>query len=151
MGLGAAVVGGGIMLLTGSGGCGSPASDKPVKSEAREGASKAENRAEHARPLTGKAGQNGVQAGAATGVGGTMQQVGEDSPSPMFPIPTDVAKGLGSPDARALYRALDYWETKGNRAPLDPVFEAMEDEDPAVRAKATAIIEQQWAATRQQE
>ncbi|MBH0183389.1 MAG: hypothetical protein HP490_17430 [Nitrospira sp.] len=41
----------------------------------------------------------------------------------------------------------DHWEEQGEaKAPLDPVFEAMEDEDEAVRAKATAIVEQRWAA-----
>ncbi len=35
--------------------------------------------------------------------------------------------------------------------PLDPVFEAMEDDDPAVRAKATAIVEQYWAREQERE
>ncbi|HSL05655.1 MAG TPA: hypothetical protein VK901_19195 [Nitrospiraceae bacterium] len=69
---------------------------------------------------------------------------------PVPSIPDSIAKDLGSPDARARYRALDHWETKGTQAPLDPVFEAMEDEDEAVRAKATAIIEQQWAIEHEQ-
>lgn len=60
-------------------------------------------------------------------------------------VPDTVAKDLGSADARDRYRALDYWETKDSKESLDPVFEAMEDEDPAVRAKATAIVEQRWA------
>ncbi len=72
-------------------------------------------------------------------------------PHPMPSIPTEVAKGLDSPDARARYRALDYWETKGNQAPLDPVFEAMEDEDPAVRAKATTIVEERWKEEQKKE
>lgn len=62
-------------------------------------------------------------------------------------LPETIVKDLASPDARARYRALNHWEEKGEaKAPLDPVFEAMEDEDEAVRAKATAIVEQRWAA-----
>lgn len=72
-------------------------------------------------------------------------------PSPALNIPDTIAKDLGSPNPSTRYRALDYWETKGTQAPLDPVFEAIEDEDPAVRAKATAIIEQYWAAEQERE
>ena len=57
-------------------------------------------------------------------------------------IPQSIAKDLSSPDARDRYRALDHWEAKNSKVPLDPVFEAMEDEDPAVRARAAAIVEQ---------
>ena len=59
--------------------------------------------------------------------------------SPAFNIPEVIAKDLGSPDARTRYRVLDHWERNDNKAPLDPVIESMEDEDEAVRAKATAI------------
>ena len=61
-------------------------------------------------------------------------------------IPESIAKGLDSPDARERLQALDQWEKKGSKAPLDPVFEALEDENEAVRVKAMAIIEQRWAA-----
>ncbi len=66
-------------------------------------------------------------------------------------IPQTISNDLTSPDARVRYRALDHWEDKDTKAPLDPVFEAMEDEDPAVRAKATAIVEKQWEAEQEQE
>ena len=72
---------------------------------------------------------------------GTETVVGEDKlavPS----IPDSIVKDFGSPDALTRYRALNHWETKGPQAPLDPVFEALEDDDPAVRADAAAIVEQ---------
>lgn len=59
-------------------------------------------------------------------------------------LPQSVAKDLTSPDAGTRLRALDYWESKATTAPLDPVFEALEDENEVVRAKATEIVEQQW-------
>jgi hypothetical protein len=75
----------------------------------------------------------------------------EGNSSPVLNIPNSIANDLGSPNPRARYDALHYWETKGTRAPLDPVFEVTEDEDPAVRAKAMAIIEQYWAAKQERE
>jgi len=70
---------------------------------------------------------------------------------PVPGIPESIAKALDSPDARVRLRALDHWEKKESKAPLDPLFEALEDEDDAVRAKATALIEQQWAIERKRE
>lgn len=60
-------------------------------------------------------------------------------------VPDVVEKQLGSIDPRDRYRALEHWDVKGGNAPLEPVFEAMEDEDENVREKATAIAEQRWA------
>jgi len=68
---------------------------------------------------------------------------------PVPGIPKAIAKGLDSPLVLDRLQALDHWEKKGSKAPLDPVFEALEDENEAVRAKATAIIEQQWATERE--
>lgn len=67
------------------------------------------------------------------------------------PIPLSVEKDLQSLEARDRYRALEYWEAKDSKAPLDPVFEAMEDDDPAVRVKATAIVERYWEAEQERE
>lgn len=76
----------------------------------------------------------------------------DDRSSPSQPsIPQSIAKELSSPDARDRYRALDHWEARNSKMPLDPVFEAMEDDDPAVRAKATAIVEQYWAREQERE
>ncbi len=66
-------------------------------------------------------------------------------------IPFSIVKDLHSLDARDRYRALDHWETKGSQAALDHVFEALEDEDEAVRAKAEAIVEQRWEAEQEKE
>jgi hypothetical protein len=110
---------------------------------------------------------SGVASGKGTVPGGNTVRQGDklplnpDNPSdveaagrdklPVPGIPNAIAKGLESPDARERLQALDHWEKKGSKAPLDPVFEAFEDENEAVRAKATAIIEQQWAIERERE
>ena len=77
----------------------------------------------------------------------------EDDKTPvrvMPNVPDTVAKGLNSPDASARLQALNYWGKPENKAPLDPLYEAVEDPDPAVRAKATEIIERHWAAEQQE-
>ncbi|MEK7352219.1 MAG: hypothetical protein AAB177_15205 [Nitrospirota bacterium] len=65
---------------------------------------------------------------------------------PVPGIPDAIAKGLDSPDARTRLQSMNYWEAQGTKAPLDPLFAAMDDEDEAVRAKATEIIERYWDA-----
>lgn len=142
----------GLALLGGAIGCGAPVAEKPANSESRSTSSPGENHERDAPslPLMGKTDQGSAPLRATPAVG-SAQKEEEMVPHPMPSIPTEVAKGLDSPDARARYRALDYWEREGNQAPLDPVFEAMEDEDPVVRTKATAIIEQRWVATQEQE
>jgi HEAT repeat protein len=74
-----------------------------------------------------------------------------DNSAPTPNIPHRIASELASPNPRVRYDALNYWETKGTQASIDPVFEAMEDEDPFVRAKATTIIEQRWEAEQERE
>jgi hypothetical protein len=132
-------------------GCGSPATDKPASLESRAGNGKSEDRTGTAQPRVDNIGQAATQSVTATGFSGTTQQGNEGASSLPRNIPATVAKDLGSPDARDRYRALDHWEAKDSKAPLDSVFEAMEDDDPAVRAKATAIVEQYWAAEQERE
>lgn len=132
-------------------GCGSPASDKPASLESRAGNGKLEDRTGTAQPRVGNAGQAAPQSVTATGSSDTRQQGNKGAPSLPPNIPVATTMDLSSPDARVRYRALDHWEAKDSTASLDPVFKAMEDEDPAVRAKATAIVEQRWAAEQERE
>jgi hypothetical protein len=81
----------------------------------------------------------------------SVSQSGEHTSTSISALPLSVAKDLHSPEARDRYRALDHWETKDSKASLDPVFEALEDDDPAVRAKATAIVERYWEAEEERE
>ncbi|HEX5544654.1 MAG TPA: hypothetical protein VFX10_04095, partial [Nitrospira sp.] len=60
-------------------------------------------------------------------------------------VPEPVLKDLASLNPSTRLRALNYWDVKGSKLSLDSIFEAMEDEDEAVRARATAIIDLQWA------
>lgn len=139
------VVGG--LLLAGTAGCGSPASDKsasdkPAKAESRAANEKPEDRTGAVQPGVGKSGQNEAFVAAANGPADvTMTQ----TPAPkdrddVVNIPEEVAKGLGSENPRDRLRALDHWD-KDKKASMDPVFDLAEDDDPAVRAKAEAIIE----------
>jgi hypothetical protein len=133
----------GCLLLAGTAGCGSPVSDKPANAELRADNSKLEDRTGAVQPSAGKAGQNDPATTTAIGSAATTPAL---TPAPRddddrLNIPKDVAKDLGSSDARDRARALDHWEKKDNKAPMDPVFDALADEDPAVRDKAAAIIE----------
>ena len=161
-----------LMLIMGLVGCGPASSDK---------ASNLESGASVGGPGAQGMGQGGKQfippSASKDGTGSTSGRVliperdnlgqGSGLPSrpagtpnlesdgndklPVTGIPDSIAKGLDSPDARERLRALNHWGEKGIKAPLDPLFEALEDEDDAVRAKATAIIEQQWTIERERE
>lgn len=69
---------------------------------------------------------------------------------PVPGIPESIAKGLDSTNARVRLQAMNHWEAQGTKAPLDPLFAALDDEDGYVRAKATEIIERYWAAEQEQ-
>jgi len=68
----------------------------------------------------------------------------EEKRSAALPIPDSVTKDLGSHDASERLRALDYWMAQGTKAPLDPLLEALEDNDEEVRTKAAKIAEEKW-------
>ncbi|MFO0777785.1 MAG: hypothetical protein U0223_09315 [Nitrospira sp.] len=134
----------GCLLLAGTVGCGSPASDKPANAELRAGNGKPEARTVAVPPPAGKSAQADsapTKADGSTGVTPSPTAIPRDDDDRLN-IPDTVAKDFGSSDARDRYRALDYWEKKDSKAPIDPVYDAMEDDDPAVRAKAAAILKQ---------
>ena len=141
------LVAAGCLLLAGTAGCGSPASDtaasdKPAKVESSAANAKPEDRKEAIQSGVWSSGLNEALVAAANGsADATMPR----PPAPqdkddLLDIPDDVAKGLGSENARDRLRALDHWK-KDKKASMDPVFDLAEDEDPEVRAKAEAIIE----------
>jgi hypothetical protein len=102
-------------------------------------------------PVTQMASTVPIASVNGTGSASEMGTVPGGDKLPVPGIPESIAKDLDSPDARFRIKALNHWDTKGTKAPLDPVFEALEDENEAVRAKATAIIEQRWAAEQEKE
>jgi len=60
-------------------------------------------------------------------------------------MPKFVLTNMASPDPNARLRALDCCYATHTKIPLSHVFEAIEDEDEVMQARAAAIIEQQWA------
>lgn len=144
----------GCLSLLWTVGCGAPPADKVPGQESRA-AIAGSNRIETPQNINQRINRPGLLPGEsqAENAGSSNQRsplAGKDDENnqPQFPkLPESIAKDLDSPDARDRFRALNHWEEKdGAKAPLDPVFEAMEDEDEAVRGKATAIVEQRWAA-----
>lgn len=140
-------------------GCGAPSSDKVPGQESRAAIAGSNQNAtsQHINQGTGRPGffSNASQAANASSSSQEQRLAGktdEDIQPTALNLPGSIATDLNSPDARDRVRALNYWEEKtAAKTPLDPVFEAMEDEDEAVRAKATAIVEQRWAAEQEKE
>lgn len=75
----------------------------------------------------------------------------ESKKSEALPLPDEIAKDLGSPYPNARLHALDYWEKSGTKAPLDPLLEAMDDDDDEVRGKAAKIAEKHWGIKSEEE
>ncbi|MBX3326377.1 MAG: hypothetical protein U0223_01210 [Nitrospira sp.] len=138
----------GCLLLAGTAGCGSSVSDKPANAELRAGNGKPDDHTGREQPRAEKSRQVDPTPTKVAGSAGATPSLTEISTTAALRdaddrlnIPDAVAKDLGSSDARDRYRALDYWENKDSKAPMDPVFDALADEDPAVRDKAAAIID----------
>jgi len=155
-----------VIFLAGLAGCGPASSDKPPNLESRASVGGPASRG------TGQEGKTGItpipsgnETGSASGKApfpggdniGQGDKLAKSSGTPNVEpdgrdklpvpgIPESVAKALDSPDARERLQAMNHWETKGTKAPLDPLFAALDDEDGYVRAKATEIIERYWAA-----
>ena len=103
---------------------------------------------------TGSASDTGGIPGVnIKGSGDEIQTQPADTPkSKSVPlIPDSITKDLNSVDANVRLQAMNHWGSKGTTVPLDPLFEALDDEDPAVRAKAIEIIEWYWAAEQERE
>src|SRR5262249_36181438 len=122
----------GLLLVIGLAGCGPASSDNP---------SNLGNRASVGAQLPQKSPSPGN--GPAVPVGNPVVPVNGTSPEKLsFPtampnveangrdtfsppgIPESVIKGLESPNARERLQAMNYWDTKGATAPLDPLFAA---------------------------
>jgi len=138
----------GCLLLAGTAGCGSPDSDtsvsgKPAKVESRAADDKPEDRKGTPQPAAEQSGEVTSLMAAANGSDGANMLPVQPAPQDkddLLDIPEEVAKGLGSENARDRLRALDHW-AKDKKASMDPVFDMAEDDDPEVRAKAEAIID----------
>ena len=73
------------------------------------------------------------------------------APAPLTAeIPESVTKDIDSPYASIRLSALEHWEENNLTTPLDLVFEALQDKDEAVQAKALEIIERRFAAMQAQ-
>lgn len=141
-----------IVLVTVNGGCGSSAPDESTSLQSlpmaiTNHAEKAN--APHSLPVADATTHRKMIERDASGAVAVTQS--EDRDQQSVSIPYSIANDLASPEARTRFQALEHWEQKDSKLPLDAVFEAMEDEDEAVRAKATAIVEQHWAAAEAKE
>jgi len=78
----------------------------------------------------------------------------QEEPTPLpdhLALPLWIAQALDAPEVSVRLQALDMWAQQGAQAPLDPLVVALDDEDDDVRAKAMAIIEQNWETEQEAE
>lgn len=140
-------------LVLAFGGCGASVSDQEVSSPSLQKgrAAEADTAWSHeSQPMGRIVTQESLLEKGVYRAG--VSEQGENQSQPLSPsLPQSVEKDLGSPDARVRYRALDYWEAKDSKAPLDPVFDALEDQDEMVRGRATEIVERHWAVEQERE
>ena len=69
---------------------------------------------------------------------------GEARPAEPLVVPAWMAKDLDSPDVHVRLRALDRWAQQGSTVPLDPLLVALDDDDDDVRARARALLAEDW-------
>lgn len=128
-----------LMFLAGLAGCGQAGSGNTTGLEARASTSGSAGQGEKTLLPSGQGDKP-----LAKSVGAPKLDTDGDKNSSAPSIPDSIAKDFESPYARIRLQALDYWATQGTKAPLDPLLEALEDEDEDVRAKAAKIAEQHW-------
>jgi len=140
-------------LILAFGGCGASVSDHEVSSPSLQKGRAAEvdaARSRESQPMGRIVTQESLLEKKVYRAG--VSEQGENQSQSVSPsIPQSIEEDLGSPDARVRYRALDYWEAKDSKAPLDPVFDALEDQDETVRGRATEIVERHWAVEQERE
>lgn len=134
-----------IVFVMAGGGCGSPVPDESASLQPPPmvNASHAEKAsASHSLPVGEMTTHQKMIERDTSGAAAVNQS--EDRDPASVPIPYSVADDLASPEPETRFQALEHWEQKDSKLPLDAVFEAMEDEDESVRAKATDIVEKRW-------
>jgi hypothetical protein len=150
----------GVLLLLVLTACGPGSSDNASRNDSRGSATQSAEGGDKSLPaptppnngtVAASVTNNQVDGSPSTNAGTLTSETDEPAKTPVPGLPDAIAKDLDSPDARVRYRALDHWEKPGTKTPLDPVFEALEDEDEAIRAKATTIIEREWALEQERE
>ena len=148
----------GCALLAGLAGCGPGGSGNSPTLEARASAAKAattspSTQENGAGSASGKetvpAGDKSLSKSAGTANNTETAEdkkikAVEEKKSAALPVPDAITRDFESPYPRIRLLALDYWATQGTKAPLDPLLEALEDDDDEVRTKAAKIAEEKW-------
>jgi hypothetical protein len=128
---------GALLTLALLAGCGPAPSDEAFRSGATAGA-----------PTASEARQNsetGSLLDLAASPAPTAPARGEPSKqaAPLV-VPAWMAKDLASPDVRVRLTALDRWVQQGHTGAVDPLLQALEDQDERVQARALELIVQDW-------
>jgi hypothetical protein len=66
--------------------------------------------------------------------------------APRLVIPDWIANDLASPDAQVRLKAVEIWGQSAPSGAVDPLIQALEDQDEQVQARALELIVQDWAS-----
>ncbi len=66
-------------------------------------------------------------------------------------MPDWMANDLASSDVHVKLQALDRWAQAAPVSSVDPLIQALEDEDDRVQDKALALLEEDWRRARENE
>lgn len=136
-----------VVLVMVCGACGGPISDDRAGSPSQATAAVQQTDKTHVFQSLPTA----ATAARENGVEGRANGIAERNVPSELSIPRSILTDLSSPEMKTRLRALENWENDGSKLPLDAVFDALEDEDEAVRTKAEAIVEQRWMAEQEKE
>ena len=70
---------------------------------------------------------------------------GDGRPEPPLVVPAWMATALNAPDVSARLQALETWAQQPRTGSVEPLLRAVDDPDEQVRAKAFALLDDDWA------
>ena len=135
-----------LALLTGLAACGPAPSDHATNLEPRAAGSGPGNRPEASGPgredrtlptVTSSPAPFALRLSPAT--------QGDGRPEPPLVVPAWMATALNAPDVSARLQALETWAQQPRTGSVDPLLRAVDDPDEQVRAKAFALLDDDWA------
>ena len=143
----------GLMFLAGLGACGPAPTDKPPRLEpgaSLGGPSQSPSVSQSAPAPRTDPVTPAASAGALPSIRSPDAHIQAGSGETLIG-PDRMSAALRSPDVRVRLWALDHWEQHAPTKSLDPLIEALDDEDEDVQEKASAIIERYWAVEQEQD
>lgn len=95
----------------------------------------------------------GTSEGSQTAASEQVPLTQDTANAPLGPLamPDWMANDLASSDVHVKLQALDRWAQAAPVSSVDPLIQALEDEDDRVQDKALALLEEDWRRARENE